>query len=382
MTATLTSGTSTLDSVRALVPAITERRHEIEQARRLPSDLLADLVAAGCFRSLVPQILGGDEESLVAHGEMLETLARADGSVGWTVMIGSASPVLLGHLPVPTVEAIYADGPDVIAAGTFNPGGRAVPVDGGYRVAGQWSFASGCEHARWFLAHCFVEDGRMPPLHMAVLPAADVAIVDTWSVMGMAGTGSHDFAVADVFVPEEYTFAIFEPPELDATVMRVPELCLSSMGFGAVAVGIAQGALDDVVDLAAGKVPMFAESTLAANPLFQNQLGEMSAALRAARTLLHHDAGEAWTMALDGDEFDDVVRARFRSDMTWIANTAASVVDVAYRAGGGSALYLRSPLQRRLRDIHTLTQHFGLKLDTFTLAGAVLAGQEVDTSFL
>lgn len=382
MTTTITPRTLTLESVRELAPSISDRSAEIETARRLPADILADLVAAGCFRSLVPTTLGGDEASLVDHGEMLETLAQADGSVGWTVMIGSAAPVLLGHLPVPTVERIYADGPDVIAAGAFNPGGRAVPDVGGFRVAGQWAFASGCEHAQWFLAHCLVEDGRMPPLRMAVLPATDVEIVDTWSVMGMGGTGSHDFTVADTFVPEEYTFAVFEQAELDATVMRIPELSLSTMGFAAVAVGIAGGALGEITELAGRKVPMFAGSTLAGNPLFRYQLGEASAALRAARTLLYHDAGEAWAMALDRAPFDDAVRARFRSDMLWIANTAAAIVDVAYRAGGGSALYLRSPQQRRLRDIHTLTQHFGLKLDTFTTAGAVFAGQEVDTSFL
>jgi indole-3-acetate monooxygenase len=129
-------------------------------------------------------------------------------------------------------------------------------------------------------------------------------------------------------------------------------------------------------------VPMFAETTLAANPLFRNQLGRAGAALRAARDTLRNTAAEAWTMALAGAEFDDETRARIRSTATWVVETAAGVVDTTYRAGGGTALYNSSPLQRRLRDIHTLTQHFGVKLDTYTLAGAVLAGQEVDTTFL
>ena len=127
---------------------------------------------------------------------------------------------------------------------------------------------------------------------------------------------------------------------------------------------------------------MFADATLATNPLFRNQLGRASAAFRAARAALHEAAVDAWGMALAGSEFDDETRARIRSTTTWVVETAAEVVGSAYRAGGGTALYSTSPLQRRLRDVHTLTQHFGVKLDTYTLAGAVFAGQEVATDFL
>jgi alkylation response protein AidB-like acyl-CoA dehydrogenase len=380
MTVTDTSGV--LEGVRRLTPAITGRSAEIEEARTLPHDLLDELVAAGCFRSLVPRTHGGDETALVDHLVMLEELARADGSVGWTVMIGAAAPVLLGHLPAASFDAVYAGGPDVITAGTFNPTGTATRVDGGYHVSGRWSFASGCRHADRFIAHCRVDDGSVPPLRMMVLPAADVRIVDTWSTLGMCGTGSHDFIVADLAVADEWTFSVFAAPELDFPALRIPELCLSTMAFAAVAVGIAAGALAEITELATSKVTMFADAPLAANPLFRNQIGEAHATLRAARALLHQDASAAWAAALEGAEFDDSVRACFRSATTWITTTAAHVVDVAYRAGGGTALYTSSPLQRRLRDIHTLTQHFGVKLDTYTLAGAVLAGQDVDTSFL
>ena len=373
---------TTLDAVRALVPNITARIDEIEQARTLPRDLVDDLVAAGCFRALVPRSHGGDELDLVDALAVIEELAKADGSVGWTVMIGAAAPALLGHLPAASFDAIYASGPDVISAGTFNPMGQATPVEGGFRASGRWSFASGCRHAQWFLAHCFVDDGRMPPLRMMVLPAAEVEIIDTWTTMGMCGTGSHDFTVDGVHVATDSLFSIFEPSELDFPLIRIPELCLSTMAFGSVAVGIAGGALAEIIELAASKRSMFAESELAANPLFRNQLGRATAALRAARTTLFDAAAESWQMALASAEFDDRTRAQLRSTTTWVVETAAEVVDMAYRAGGGTALYSSSPLQRRLRDLHTLTQHFGVKLDTFTLAGAVLAGQEVDTSFL
>ncbi len=383
MTTTIEETNGDFTAVRALGRQIVARADEIEQARRLPRDLVDDLVAAGCFRSLVPRTYGGSDVGLPAHMRLLRELARADGSVGWTVMIGSSAPAILGLLPRETLDAIYAAGPDVILAGAFNPTGMATPVDGGYRVTGRWSFASGCQHADWFIAHCIVDDGREPPLRMAVLPADVVDIVDTWHAAGLCGTGSHDFTVENVFVPDERTFSVVEPQAaLDGPLWRVPELSASTLLLGAVALGIAQAAVDDVADLATGKVPTFSATTLAANPLFQNQFGQTEARLRAAHAALYTEAEGAWALAVTGSPFTPEVRARIRATAILVLQMAVSVVDVAYTAGGGSSLYSSSPLQRRLRDIRAMTQHFALKPDTFTLIGAVLTGQEADLSFL
>jgi indole-3-acetate monooxygenase len=371
-----------LDVVRTLAPAIVAGSEEIERGRRMPPDLVAELTAAGCFRTLVPRSHGGAELDLAAEMRVIEELARADGSVGWTVMIGRSAPVFFGKLPRQTFDDLYAERPDVILAGTINPTGMATPVDGGFRVTGQWSFASGCQHCHWFVAHCIVDDGRQPPIRMMVLPPTDVEIKDTWSVSGLCGTGSHDFVVNDAFVPAERSFALWDEPCLDVPLLRIPELSLASLSVGAVAVGIAHGALGEVTDLATGKLPLFSDGTLASNPLFQHQLAAADAQLRAARALLYADAEEAWATAVAGTPLTPDHRARIRATATWVTTTAASVVDMAYTAGGGSSIYSSSPLQRRLRDIHALTQHFAVKLDTFTKAGAVLAGQDVDLTFL
>jgi alkylation response protein AidB-like acyl-CoA dehydrogenase len=374
----------TLDAVAELAPIIVTRAEEIEEGRRLPPDLVDALTDAGCFRALVPRSHGGAELDLPAQMRVIEELSQADGSVGWTVMIGGIAPVVLGKLPRSTFDAFYAAGPDVIVGGAFNPTGTATPVDGGFRANGGWSFASGCDHCHWFLAHCVVDVGREPPVRMMVLPRDEVEIKDTWSVSGMRGTGSHDFVVADAFVPDERTFSLFGEPSLDLPLLRIPELSLSTLEIATVAVGIAHGALHEITSLAAGKVPAFSDSmaTLAANPLFQNQLGDADAHLRAARTLLYAEADEAWSMATAGRLFSPHDRARIRGTVAWVTRTAASVVDMAYGAGGGSSIYSSNPLQRRFRDIHTLTQHFAVKPDTFTKVGALLADQEVDLTFL
>jgi len=222
----------------------------------------------------------------------------------------------------------------------------------------------------------------MPPMRMMVVPASDVDILDTWHVSGLRGTGSHDFTISDVFVPDERTFKIDDHSGIDAPVMRVPELSLSTLLFAAVAIGIAQGALDEITAIATAKVPAFAMAPLAANPLFRNHLGSADAELRAARALVYGEASAAWGTASDRAEFTLVQRARFRAATTWAVRAAASVVDVVYTEGGGSSIRDDNPLQRRLRDVHALTQHFAIKPDTFTLTGALLAGQDVDTSFL
>jgi alkylation response protein AidB-like acyl-CoA dehydrogenase len=210
-----------------------------------------------------------------------------------------------------------------------------------------------------------------------------VKIEDTWWVSGLRGTGSHHFAVEDVFVADDHTMSIVEPRHcVDGPLWRIPELSASTLMIGSVALGIARGAVDDIGALATGKVPAFAETALATNPLFQNQFGETEARLRAATAALYVEADTAWAKATAGTPLTPEDRARIRATATWVTQTAASIVDVAYTAGGGTSLYETSPLQRRLRDVHAVTQHFALKPDTFTLAGAVLTGQDPDISFL
>jgi alkylation response protein AidB-like acyl-CoA dehydrogenase len=344
-------------------------------------DLVEQLRSAGAFRLMVPRSHGGAGLGLPAQLRLNEALSRIDGSTGWTVMLGSGAPILFGLAPRPTFDEIYADGPDVIMAGVLNPTGVATPVDGGFRVSGQWSFASGCQHADWIIAHCLVDDGRVPPVRMMLLPPGDVEVKDTWHVSGLCGTGSHDFAVDGAFVADERSFVVGGPSCIDSPLQRIPLPTLFALQNPSIAIGIAQGALDEVVALATEKTPAFDKARLAANPLFQNQLADADAALRAARSLLYEDADRLWDVAVSGAPLEPTLRARLRATATWTTRTAAAVVDTAYSAGGGSAIYSDNPLQRRLRDVRAVTQHFGIKPDTLTKAGAVLAGEDVDLTF-
>ena len=386
------AATRILQAVRDLAPTISGRSAEIEAARRVPTDLLNQLVTAGCFRMLVPRSYGGEEIDLLSSIHILETLASADSAVGWTVMIGCETPQLLALLPRRSFEALYADGPEVIMGGGFAPQGEARVVAGGYRVTGRWGFASGCQHCAWLLGNCVVtEDGRprpgavagMPQLRGMLFPAAEAEILDTWKVAGMQGTGSHDILVKDVFVPEERSLDIFFGRSCIAgPLFRFP-LLEFSLHIATVAVGIAQGALDEVVKFVGTKKQrLYARTPLAETPLVQYRLGHAETSLRAARAFLRSEAERVWHLAGSAEEVDDsTLTTRILATDSWVVQTCTAIVDTCYTVGGGPSIYDSSPLQRRLRDIHTLTQHASLSESTLTRNGAALLGQDVAFGF-
>jgi alkylation response protein AidB-like acyl-CoA dehydrogenase len=375
---TPTTAADVLAAVQELQPAISERAAEIEAARRIPRDLLDGLIHAGCFRLLRPRTHGGLEAEFPAAMRVLEALARADGATGWTTMIGAGSWIDLVHLPRATFDSLFDGKPDAIFAGAFNPTGTISPVDDGYRVEGRWAFASGCEHADWIYGNCMEginEEG--PVLRGALFEPDEITIEDTWYVSGLRGTGSHHFRADGVVVPADRTFlALSEEPCIDDPVVRIPVVSLIGLAMAPVATGIALGALDDVLGLAATKTPLLAPAPLATNALFHHDVAEAHTELAAVRALLWDLAEEAWATAVAGHEFTMEQRARMRAAAAWAAARSVAVVETAYRFGGGSSLYDDCPLQRRLRDIQAVAQHFIVKPDTLTAAGAVFAGQQ------
>ena len=368
-----------LAAVNGLTPGIANRAPEIEKARRIPGDLLEKLVDAGVFRMSLPTSHGGLGADLPGAMRVLETLARADASVGWTVAIGGIAWCDLVGLPRATFDELY-DADSVITAGVFSPSGSIKAVDGGYRVSGRWSFASGVEHATWIYGNCVegMVEGH-PSMRIAVFSPDEVTIEDTWNVTGLSGTGSHHFSVDDVFVPSERTVVPLEDePSIDEAMARIPVPALVALSLAAVAVGIARGALDDVTALAREKTPLLADSHLAANPHFQYRLAEADTGVRAARGLLHDTANMVWETAEERQQPTWENRAHIRAAAAWATERSADAVTTAYRFGGGNSIYVTSPLQRRLRDINAVTQHFLLRPDTLTTAGAILAGQDVE----
>ncbi|MCX4470729.1 acyl-CoA dehydrogenase family protein [Micromonospora sp. NBC_01655] len=379
-------------AVRKLVPELSRRAEDIEASRELPADLLDGLRAAGCFRMFVPRSHGGYEADPHTGLAVLEALARADGSTGWTVMIGAETPHLLALLPRDRFDKLYAAGPDVVVAGGFAPQGRAELADGGFQVTGRWGFASGSRHADWIFGNCVLTgDGQPLPgpggqpveVRSMLLPAGAVRVQDTWHTLGLRGTGSHDVLIESVFCPAEQSFDLFTGVPCVPGPGFVAPLAQFVLHLGAVAVGIAQGALDDTVALLdGGRQRLYARQSLADSPAFRVQLGRADLNVRAARALVRSLADDLYRAACAEDPAAvEALRPQVSASLPWVTEVATAAVDVCYRAGGGGAARDSSPVQRRFRDIHTFAQHAAAAEGWLGNNGAHLLGRPVELAY-
>ena len=334
----------------------------------------------------VPRSHGGFEIDLPSGLEVFEAFARADGSTGWSVMIGAEAVMLLALLPRHRFDALYADGPDLIGAGSFTPRGEAKVIDGGFEVTGRWPFASGCLHSKWLLANCVVTDNGharpgpapdVPETRFVVFRTEQAQILDTWFVSGLRGTGSNDIAVERIHVASDDTFDRFSGVPSVPGPLYIAATPQFSFHVASVGVGIAQHAVDDIIALAGNqKHRLFAAATLADTPVFQHALARAETSLRAARALLRSETECFWAGVSAGRIPTPAEQVRCSATGAWVVATAAAVVDVCYKAGGGTALYDSSPLQRHLRDIHTLAQHISVGDGWLTRAGVFLLGKD------
>jgi alkylation response protein AidB-like acyl-CoA dehydrogenase len=276
-------------------------------------------------------------------------------------------------LPRDTYDQVYQNGPDKIIAASAQPAGMAEAVHGGWRINGRWPFMSGCQHADWILGFCVVtEDGKplpgpagtdgAPMLRGFMLPARDWQIEDTWHVAGLKGTGSHHVTLTDTLVPAANSFDPVSGGPCQTGALYQAVLQLIPLLHCAFAVGMAEGALGELVELAnTGRQQQRAAVPMRASEIFQYELGRIEAELRAARAFCQAQAGGHWCHALAGTLNNEALLAQSTQTAIWVTATCVRVVDACFAAGGGSALYESSPLQQRLRDLHVAAQHVGVQ---------------------
>jgi acyl-CoA dehydrogenase-like protein len=358
-----------VDRARGMRELVRAEAAESERLRTMSPRIIDGMWASGLMSALNPLAAGGVEPSLQ---EMIDTwieMAWQDGSFGWIGIANMPSTfAAASYLPDEGFAEVFTRNDNRITiGGQYFPNGQGTAVDGGYRLTGAWNFGSGTGHAAYIGAGFFpMDDGEMrwvgegiPDMRVAFVPRAEVTFTDGWHVQGLKGTGSYDYNVADVFVPDHRTIPLFtrEPVRGTSAASRMGLMPVTAAGHASFALGVAKSMLDDVEELAATKVRMSDMATLASRQTFQKGLAHHVAAWRAARLLVFDAFGAAESAVDSGDELTPRLRADMRLAAVYATDTARAAAEWAHLAAGTTAIREGSRLERAFRDIYTGTQH-------------------------
>jgi alkylation response protein AidB-like acyl-CoA dehydrogenase len=367
-----------LAAVRALVPTLRARSAEIEQNRRLPADIVELLRGAGVFRMGFGKEFGGPELSSTQQTEVIETLSYADTSVGWCAMVGMDTG--LYALEPASIRAMFPS-LDMTAAGMLPPVGWADRVPGGYRVSGKWTFGSGIHHADWVSAGTITRtDGERdltpsgrPNWRVMMLRPSEVTLIDNWHPTGLIGTGSVDYTIDNVFVPEEHTFS-FGAPTREGP-LSAPDTLMRKMA--GVALGSARAALDHAREIARTKVIPATGEPWAQDYRVQFTIGECEMDYAAMRRGVYRSLEHRWNRLRPGVTLDDLTPdERIETVVTRLnaMRGARSIVRRLYDLMATASIYRTSPLDRWLRDTETMCQQVMGQDKIIQTAGAYLVG--------
>jgi alkylation response protein AidB-like acyl-CoA dehydrogenase len=379
-------------AARALAPMVDELRGAFDQDRSLPLSLVDAMGKAGLFGLWQPRALGGPELAPVSLLKVTEELARQDASVGWCAVIPAGYSRLAGAMVEEAARTVFGTGRGVLV-GSLNPSGKAIAVTGGYRVTGRWSYGSFIEYSDWVLGNCLTvgdagplqaADGG-PAFRLCLFPRKVVEVFDIWHVGGLRATGSNDYAVTDLFVPEPLSipFPGFNPPPVQpGPLYNIPLPSTFVSCIAAVMLGIARSAIEALVQIAGSKTAAGATGpVLRDKPMTQVDLARAEAILRSGRAFLFDELRTMWDDVQAGRPISIESRAQVRLAAVHAGQCAIQATDLMYQLAGGAALFQGSRLERCLRDIHAAGQHIVMSPQAYLEPiGRVFLGLPPDTT--
>jgi alkylation response protein AidB-like acyl-CoA dehydrogenase len=373
------------DIARKIAPLVASESDRIEHERKVPKNVMKALHEANLFRLLMPKSIGGYEADPLSYMQVVEEISAADASAGWCLGQGLGCSLASAFLDKSIASKIF-DAPNGILAWGPPNGAKAIKVKNGYRVSGRWRFGSGSPNATWLGGHSAVceadgspaKDGKGRPIMRTMLfPKEECQIHKVWDVIGLRGTGSDDYEVKDLFVPEEHTTWRDSLPDRreNGPLYDIPLLTMYGMGFSGVTQGIARTVLKDFVELARNKKVSGMEGPLCQNSVIQSETAQATAKLLSGRAFVTKMIKEFYETAVLGEEFSLDLRAKLRISITWSMQQAKEVVDFCYHAAGTNAIFEKNPFERRFRDIHTVTQQGQAHMTNFEFSGQALFGR-------
>ena len=373
-----------LAAIERLAPLIAEHRASFDEARRLPDVVFHALADAGLFRLWLPAGLGGPEPSPGEFMLVVEAASALDGSIGWLVTNGSAMSRVAGYVAEPVARDWFKN-PRAFIVSATGAVGSGQKVDGGYRVTGRWPFGSGSHHATHFmgLASTKGPDGRDEPPLCCYFERRDVEIHDTWRVSGLRGTGSCDFEVRDVFVPEQHTHAFIGPkPTQTGVLYRLPTLSIFPWAASVVPLGIARGAMNAFAELAVGKTRLGTSVALRDREIVQSNFGRMQALHRSGRAFMTETMSDL-IAALPADEIQLMnAKAIFRVACANAAESAVQIADLITADAGAASIFETCTIERFARDIQAAVKHVAMTPNSYIVAGRLGFGLDPGTTRL
>lgn len=348
--------------IEALRPVLEETEVQAEQERRMPERAIDALKSLELFRLASPRETGGAEASPVLEFEAYEAVSRISSAAGWTTFVNSLhTGWVLSHVSDEAIEAMFAGGEAPIVAGQLAPMGRARVVEGGIRVTGKYSWGSGINHASWAMGAMFIgepEEGTPPVMYAWTAPKSQVELLDNWYVAGLSGSGSQDFRVDDLFIPDGYFFPYVDPVTYRGGQHYSAPLLLQVVpAHSGFALGVAERAIGLIAEVAATKRRQLSTGTVADRGAFQRDLGFAYHRLAAARAYIVDLLSGLNDVDWSDTELVADLATTYVGALTYATEVAADTAQFAYKYAGGSAARLDHPLQRVLRDIQVGQQH-------------------------
>ena len=379
-----------MQRARDIVPTLRERARKCEDARVLLPENEKLLHESGLFRFHQPKRFGGMELPFIAVVDIVAELARGCPSTAWNVGNLGCHHWILAYYEPETQREVWEENPDALIASSIAlAAGRGRKADGGYVVSGRWPFSSGVDNSQWnMLAVTVYQDSRAVDWRLCLVPKEDYAIIDTWYAMGMVGTGSKDIEVKEVFVPERRALALvrcrggLEHPGASLNtgpLFRIPIVASAGHPLSATALGAAEGAFDSVLSSFKTRVGTYTGAKVADFQAVQIKLAEARCLIDSASALMRDSARGFDAFAERNDVPDLATKLRWRAQNAFAVRQARQAVETLWSCYGANAIYTRDPLQRYLRDLQAINQHFSFNFD---IAGAAYGLLTLDGKYL
>lgn len=355
------------DGVQDLLPTIRERAEETERLRVVPESSVKELEEVGFFKLLQPARFGGLEADPVDFYTCVRDIASACGSTGWVSSVLGVHPWQIALFDDEAQQAVWGEDPDTRVSSSYAPMGKAAITEGGFTLSGRWSFSSGCAHATWVLLGglVFNDEGQVVDFRTFLVPRERYEIVDVWNVVGLAGTGSNDIVVDDVFIPETFTLSMAETGRCKGPGQAVNTGDLYKLQFHSLftttittpIIGMARGAYEEHVTMQQNRVRASYGEKASLDPFAAVRVATASSDIDAAWALLMGNIREQQAYVARGERIPITQRLRIRRDQVLGTQRAIDAIDLLFEASGGRALANGTPLQRAWRDAHAGRVH-------------------------